>query len=284
MGKLWNLKRWLPLAQAAAHLAQLMDEEHVSEADLLHLALEHQLQLSVIFPDGVLAQRCSIVDPASVAYSEMPSIDGERTIRVPEDGRLIYDRGGNTLQANGRVTQLDDDEPYDLAMLGGEREDVLRAFWAASGAPVQETSNLDGTFVSLSAAHEPTYFCLVDEFKDSDGVRSYFPMGELPESAVFVVRQSELRRLAQSFEAEPPASALPPNRWPWGTHHTELLGHLDAAARRFWLNFDPTDRTTAPTNEAVSDWLVSRGVSRRTADTMASILRADGLPTGPRTS
>lgn len=74
-----------------------------------------------------------------------------------------------------------------------------------------------------------------------------------------------------------------PRRWPWGEHHTEALGHLDAAAKRFWVNVDPTDNTTAPTNKEVSEWLQSdRGVSRSMADAMASILRPDDLPTGPR--
>ena len=71
-------------------------------------------------------------------------------------------------------------------------------------------------------------------------------------------------------------------QWPWGTYETESLRHLAAAANRFWRNYDPKDATTAPTNKVVSDWLIGQGVSGRTADIMASILRADGLPPGPR--
>jgi hypothetical protein len=70
--------------------------------------------------------------------------------------------------------------------------------------------------------------------------------------------------------------------WPWGRHETDLLRKLAYAADRFWKNYDPNDPTTAPTNEQVSDWLKSQGVAVRTAEIMASILRADGLPTGPR--
>lgn len=71
-------------------------------------------------------------------------------------------------------------------------------------------------------------------------------------------------------------------KWPWGDHETELLRHLEAAAKRFWKNYDPTDKTTAPTNERVIKWLEERGVARRNAEVMATILRVDGLPTGPR--
>jgi hypothetical protein len=84
--------------------------------------------------------------------------------------------------------------------------------------------------------------------------------------------------------AEVQAAEIEARAWPWGTHETELLRHLAAAGGRFWVNFDPSDPTTAPTNEDVSTWLTARGVSKRMADAMASILRADGLATGPRGS
>ena len=73
-------------------------------------------------------------------------------------------------------------------------------------------------------------------------------------------------------------------RWPWGNHHTELLGHLEAAARRYWAeNYDPSDATTAPINATVSEWLqMDRKVSKTMADSIASMLRPDRLPTGPR--
>ena len=65
------------------------------------------------------------------------------------------------------------------------------------------------------------------------------------------------------------------------THKTRLLKELLNAANKFWANYDPTDKTTAPTNKTVTDWLVNeRGVSLRVAENMAQILRADHLPTG----
>lgn len=72
------------------------------------------------------------------------------------------------------------------------------------------------------------------------------------------------------------------SKWPWGNHDTTLLGHLAEAAKRFWTNYDPADIGTAPTSQDVVEWLVARGVAQRNAEIMATILRADGLPTGPR--
>lgn len=72
------------------------------------------------------------------------------------------------------------------------------------------------------------------------------------------------------------------SRWPWGDHETDLLRKLATAAEKFWKLYDPADATTAPTNQAVVDWLKSEGVAERNAQVMATILRADGLQTGPR--
>lgn len=70
--------------------------------------------------------------------------------------------------------------------------------------------------------------------------------------------------------------------WPWGSYQTKDLQILAQAADKFWKNFDPTDYSTAPTNETVIAWLEENGVSKRKAEVMASMLRADDLPTGPR--
>jgi hypothetical protein len=86
-----------------------------------------------------------------------------------------------------------------------------------------------------------------------------------------------------SSDKQTDAVATAGTRWPWGSHHTEFLGHLEAAARRFWTLYDPADPSTAPTNEMVADWLQKeRDVSKDKSRAIASILRPDRLPTGPR--
>ena len=56
MKKLFNLKKWLTVAEAARHLSILFGED-VSEADVLRLALDGELSLSVHFLNQVA---CSI--------------------------------------------------------------------------------------------------------------------------------------------------------------------------------------------------------------------------------
>ncbi len=88
-----------------------------------------------------------------------------------------------------------------------------------------------------------------------------------------------VRNRAQAMEVTEESSAT---RWPWGNHETELLRNLAVAGNKFWALYDPTEPSTAPTNDAVVKWLKAQGVADRNAQVMATMLRADGLPSGPR--
>lgn len=68
----------------------------------------------------------------------------------------------------------------------------------------------------------------------------------------------------------------------WGNHDTTKLKQLRAAYEHWWDGVD-LSKDVAPTNDQVRDWLIEHhGVSARPAEIMASILRADGLESGPR--
>ena len=102
-----------------------------------------------------------------------------------------------------------------------------------------------------------------------------------------VLRLLQEKAALQPQEKIESASTSP---WPWGNHHTELLGHLEAAALEFWVNYDPQNtKATAPKNETVIAWLMARKVpsknrkvSNQMATAIATLLRPDDLPTGPR--
>jgi hypothetical protein len=101
-------------------------------------------------------------------------------------------------------------------------------------------------------------------------------------------RRADLLAYAERRGIKPPflypeeRDRAAPVGWPWGAYSTANLERLAEAAARFWVRYDPADATTAPTNAQVADWLKERGVSGRVADVIATILRADGLPPGPR--
>ncbi len=95
---------------------------------------------------------------------------------------------------------------------------------------------------------------------------------------------NRLKSIYQFRLNQPSVDSEITGHWPWGDHHTELLGHLEAAAKRYYcVNYEPTDATTAPINKDVSEWLIAdRKVSQKMAESIASMLRPDGLATGPR--
>lgn len=145
MSKLFKLKVWLTVPDAARHLSIVFGEE-VSEPDVLRLALDGHLKLSVNFVNHAEA-RCGKIIPIDEAeFEEVPSLDGQGTVR-------LY--GGPILFAEGRQTDVIKLEKtvaslagiYDLPMIGSERLDVEHLYQQLTGGPAITLHGMDGTFV-----------------------------------------------------------------------------------------------------------------------------------------
>jgi len=82
-----------------------------------------------------------------------------------------------------------------------------------------------------------------------------------------VIVHEELDRFEREYRIGAHAGELPApetaSNWPWGAHETELLRHLAAAAKRFWVNYEPGEPDTAPTNADVADFLKKNPKSNR---------------------
>lgn len=91
-----------------------------------------------------------------------------------------------------------------------------------------------------------------------------------------------IARIAELEQELAAVRAETATRWPWGSFETTKLRRLAAAAAKFWVNYDPAEPDTAPTNPKVANWLKQQGESPRIADAMATILRADNLKVGRR--
>lgn len=105
-----------------------------------------------------------------------------------------------------------------------------------------------------------------------------------PLVAEWIEETSGATHQAKPQEEKPLGTTAPTGRWPWGNHHTEALGHLEAAALRFWVNHDPADPGTLPTNDVVAEWLQNerKVSSKKLAYAIASMLRLDGIKPGIR--
>jgi hypothetical protein len=89
MGKLFKLKSWLTLPEAANHLTNLFGES-VTETDILKLGLDRKLKLSVVFVGGVWASFCKPVADDEIKYEEVGMLDGTGTLRLPIGGQITY--------------------------------------------------------------------------------------------------------------------------------------------------------------------------------------------------
>ncbi len=141
MKKLLKLKEWLTVPDAARHLSILFGED-VLEADILQLALDGHLTLSVHFVNHAQAQ-CGKIVPLADAERRVIQID-ENSFFYIIDGICIGD--DRVFSYSKDITSFDG--VWDLAMLGAERIDVEHKYQCLTGGPMVDLTNLEGPLVN----------------------------------------------------------------------------------------------------------------------------------------
>ena len=276
MGKLFKLKRWLTLQEAANHLSILFGEP-VTETDIFRLALDGQLKLSAVFVGGAWASICKPVDDADIRYKEAATLDGVGVLKIPIGGQITYAANGQTLQCQEEVFELDSDEPYGLAMMGGEHGDIDFKYWQSAGGPKIETTNMHGTYV----LDGQKVFQLKGKLPGkNDKSTSFYPLGGLPTDAAVVVTPSALMALDKSI-----SDATVKEEKPLGTTERDTLLKLVIGMAVDGYGHDPAAAKSNVPKE-VADILVKLGMSV-SDDTVRKYLKqaADTvLPAKPRQS
>jgi hypothetical protein len=202
--KLLKLKEWLTVPDAARHLSILFGEE-VREADVLRLALDGHLTLSVLFVNHTEA-RCGPIVPLQdakrfvIKISETKWFHGIEGLGIGEDGKV--------LELGDSIVTLTD--VWDLTMLGAERLDVEHKYQRLTSGPAVDLVFSDGPIVSRedgTACQLVAHFA-DNEFFDKKNLRqpwnnpeNFYPAHGLPSDSVLVVRTTALRKL-ESFISE----------------------------------------------------------------------------------
>lgn len=142
MSKLFKLKQWLTLEDAAKRLSTTLGEQ-VTVADILQLALDGRLRLSVNFVNHAYAKCCKRVPIEEATYIEMPSI-GNPAITAclykgPRTDSEVFEYQDGLVKLIG---------VYALSMIGAERLDVEHQLQMETGGPAVSLINLDGPFES----------------------------------------------------------------------------------------------------------------------------------------
>jgi hypothetical protein len=143
MGKLFNLKEWLTVADAARHLSIVFGED-VTEADVLRLALDGRIRLSVYFVNHAIGRLAKWIPWKE--YTELVELTealdkmhGRKRLRTADEEHKPVLRCDDDLATLTGV--------WDLPMIGNERLEVEHQYQGMTGGPAVTLQGLDGTFV-----------------------------------------------------------------------------------------------------------------------------------------
>lgn len=145
MSKLFKLKEWLTLDEAAEHLTVVLGES-VLEKDIYRLALDGYLQLSINIINGTQVHKGKIISPEEVEWQEfssslLPNIT-EKPVLIPDS--LCIDEN-RFLKLEEKVKSIRG--VWDLMMIGGERLDIEHWYQQLIEGPAITLTSLDGAFV-----------------------------------------------------------------------------------------------------------------------------------------
>lgn len=239
--KLLQLKRWLTVPEAARHLCNLFEEE-VSEADVLRLALDGHLTLSVNFVNHGKG-RCGPVVPEEDAkrfeipirpgdFPRLGMLDGDVGWFVGVEGLPLGD--GRVFEPVEEVVTLEG--IWDLTMRGAERLDVEHQYQLLTGGPAVDLVCLDGVLLcqpdgphcQVQAHFEANEYFSREKLQSPWGhPDNFYPAGKLPDDAVFVVRTAEVQRLVNSLNGRDSSGDKPLER----RERTTLLVLIAALAK-----------------------------------------------------
>ena len=209
--KLFRLKEWVLVSDAAKYLSAIFKED-VCEADVLRLALDGHLKLSIDFIGHADARCGKIISCEEVEWAEgifeiqLPTrkVGGtedrlaELDIKTPmgsfQHGIRLDDERFLNLSEN--IICLDG--VWDLPMIGNERLDVEFKYQQLTNGPEVELLDLMGTFVER---RDGSMCQLQVEFDQKELSGQFYPAGGLPHDGVLVVRTKALSDLQQQISS-----------------------------------------------------------------------------------
>lgn len=219
-GKLFTLKEWLTLDDAAKHLSIVFGEE-VTLSDVLRLALDNRLTLSVNFVNHASARKGKLIPIERRRFRILPSLTADKS-KIPLDiprnaisnadlDKLAPDildslRTGDLIlidedihHRDNEILALDDavvsiSGVWDLSMVGAEVLDVEHRYQAETGGPSVTLVNIEGTFVE----RDDVVCQLQADFDDNEYEAGSTISGELLEQRILkenmpIEQASELR-------------------------------------------------------------------------------------------
>ncbi|MDX2470963.1 MAG: hypothetical protein QNL04_10355 [SAR324 cluster bacterium] len=288
MSKLFKLKEWLTLDEAAAHISNVLGEA-ATVADLYRFSLDGHLKLSVDFVNHAHARKGKWVKTEDVEFELVEScpFTGEK-LDIPYDrttNNELHVSEDDWIYLEKLVVSIDG--IWDLAMIGAERLDIEHNYQQLTSGPEVTLMNLEGAFVQqgdvICQLQESFYNkpfqtdsktatkLYEQEFLNGDDSEEdivqkirekhlkkflsgklndndYFPAGGLPDDCVLVVRTKEITRFIQSLE-DTPAQEKPLT----SKERNSLLVLIGALCKE--VEIDPNERGVAASLVAMTEIL-----------------------------
>lgn len=148
MSKLFKLKEWLTLEEAAAHISSVIGEP-ATLADLYRFALDRHLIISVNFVNHAKARKGKWVKTGEIEFHELRSdsltgkdfpeaisIPSNCEIQVSKDDWISLDTGVSSIEG-----------VWDLTMVGAESLDIEHAYQQMTSGLGVTLVAIDGVFV-----------------------------------------------------------------------------------------------------------------------------------------
>jgi hypothetical protein len=288
--KLSRVKKWLTLEDAAKYLS-LTFGDSVEPKDLIQMALEGNLALSVMLSENVTAVKYKLNESPHEPLPALPDREQPAFLLAKLElisrfqWALLLDLNTfyepdftNVWNVTGLWGFPCLEHSVNLELLSGMLRDLLNKheeteYEIAGRGPIIIENSKTGERMGLVELDEESYG---DGYNESRPSSNYNPIYCLSDGHFLGVSQTELQRFASSFDEA--ATDTTNQDTLLSDDHQDYPPHLEAlilAWRKNWKNADRYDRSTYPKKDTVKNWLIEQGLSDKTADAGATIITPD---------
>ncbi|MEO8526400.1 MAG: hypothetical protein ABI460_16870 [Caldimonas sp.] len=128
MGTLFRYKQWVTVPEAAGFIRGIVGDP-VSQADVIRLAIDGHLVLSVNLVNGASAHLGTVVPFSELSKTEVPIPGREHELMTLHDGHIL-DRNVDVIREDTPFVRFDEKVSHvggvwDLPMIASERIDAV---------------------------------------------------------------------------------------------------------------------------------------------------------------
>lgn len=256
MSKIFELKKWLPLDEAAEYLSIILNEK-VKTHDLYRLALDGHLKLSINLVNHAYVKKGQIV---SFKEAKKGLFSEEELKKLfPDDDwqhskEIIWGIHLTGYKDNNQFLELEDEVRslsgvYDLLMVGNEKLDIEYLYQQSTSGIEVTLTCIEGSYLIDTENNQIAY-----ELQDTLDSGDYFPAPSLPNNATLVIRTNEIKEFLTRLNPKDREEKADSTR-----KIKNLLQTLTAIAIDQY-GFVPTD-AKSPIPKEISDNLSHQGLN-----------------------